>query len=435
MRSVGAMRTGRWGRAAALAFVLALTSSAGSHAAMPPPSQDPFYDVPPKLGKVPNGKILRSRPIDASAAGVVPLQASAWHLQFKSLDAHDRPTAMVTTVLVPDVPWTGPGPRPIVSYQVAEDSADSKCAVSYALSGGIDALRTQSNAATETPNLELPLSRGWAVVAPDYQGPHSAFLAAPEEAHGVLDSLKAAVAFRPAGFNRRTPIGIWGYSGGGYATGVAALFQPTYAPKLNIVGAAMGAPAVSVRAEIDAFSGTFAGGAIAMGIAALKRAYPEVRLGRYLSDAGRAAVAASAHDCLAEAALRHPFLSIEDLEARPGILDEPKLDGFLRSSACATCAGTLRSPSFTTTTRPTSSRRSARAYDDETLVSAWLNRGRPRRAGWRAHCLSGCGSTARGRLPGGPLRGRARAERLWQPRRLEPTRFAYRFGPTQNLVS
>ena len=331
MRLVAATRTDRWGTAASLAFVFALTSSAAAQAAMPPPSQDPFYDVPPKLGKVPNGKILRSRPIDASAAGVVPLQASAWQLQFKSLDAHDRPTAMVTTVLVPDVPWTGPGQRPIVSYQVAEDSADSKCAVSYALSGGTDALRTESNAATETPNLELPLSRGWAVVAPDYQGPHSAFLAAPEEAHGVLDSLKAAVAFKPAGFNRKTPIGIWGYSGGGYATGVAALFQPTYAPKLNIVGAAMGAPAVSVRAEIDAFSGTFAGGAIAMGIAALKRAYPGARLGHYLSDAGRAAVAASAHDCLAEAAQRHPFLSMEDLEVRPGILDRPKLDGFLRS--------------------------------------------------------------------------------------------------------
>jgi hypothetical protein len=330
MRSVGAIRTGRRGRAAALAFVFALTSSAVAQAAMPPPSQDPFYDVPPKLGKLPNGRILKSRPIDASAAGV-PLQASAWQLQFKSLDAHDRPTAMVTTVLVPDVAWAGAGQRPIVSYQVAEDSADPKCAVSYALSGGTDALQTESNAATETPNLELPLSRGWAVVAPDYQGPHSAFLAAPEEAHGVLDSLRAAVAFKPTGFDRKTPIGIWGYSGGGYATGVAALFQPTYAPKLNIVGAAMGAPAVSVRAEIDAFSGTFAGGAIAMGIAALKRAYPGVRLRQYLSDAGRAAVAASAHDCLAEAAQRHPFESIEDLEARPGILDEPKLDGFLRS--------------------------------------------------------------------------------------------------------
>jgi pimeloyl-ACP methyl ester carboxylesterase len=310
--------------------VLVLGFASAARAAMPPPSQDPFYDVPAKLGKLANGKVLKSREIEASAAGV-PLQASAWQLQFKSLDAHNRPTAIVTTVLVPDVPWTGPGERPVVSYQTAEDSADSKCAVSYALSGGTDALQTESNAATETPNLEAPLSRGWAVVAPDYQGPHSAFLAAPEEAHGVLDSLRAAVAFKPAGFSRKTPLGIWGYSGGGYATSVAALFQPSYAPKLNIVGAAIGAPAVSVRAEIDAFSGSVAGGAIGMGIAALKRAYPEAHLGGYLSDAGRAAVAASAHDCLAEAAQRYPFESIEDLEARPGILDEPKLDAFLRS--------------------------------------------------------------------------------------------------------
>ncbi len=321
----------RWVKAGALAFVLALSSGAAAQAAIPPPSQDPFYDVPSKLGKLPNGTILKSRQSQASADGVA-LPASAWQLQFKSLDAHDRPTAMVTTVLIPDVPWTGDGPRPLVSYQVAEDSADQKCAVSYALSGGADAaLQTQSNSATESPILELPLSQGWAVVAPDYQGPHSAFLSPPEEAHGVLDSLRAALRFKPAGFSKQTPLGIWGYSGGGYATAVAALFQPTYAPKLNIVGAAMGAPAVSVRAEIDAFSGSIGGGAIAMAIAALKRAYPEAHLGRYLSDSGRAAVASSAHDCLVQASQRHPFLTFEDLAAQPGILDNPVLDGFLRS--------------------------------------------------------------------------------------------------------
>jgi hypothetical protein len=328
--------------AIALAFVLL---SSAAQAAMPPPSEDPFYDVPSHLGRLANGKVLNSREIDASAAGV-PLQATAWQLQFKSLDAHDRPTAMITTVLIPDVPWTGPGERPIVSYQVAEDSADQKCAVSYALSGGTDAMQTQSNASSETPNLEVPLSRGWAVVAPDYQGPNSHFLAAPEEAHGVLDSLKAALRFKPAAFSRDTPIGIWGYSGGGYATGVAALWQPTYAPKLNIVGAALGAPAVSLRAEIDAFSGSVAGGAIAMSIAALKRAYPEARLGSYLSDTGREAVASSAHDCLAEAAARHPFLSIEDLQGQPGILDTPKLDRFLRSISPRFMPGHAEVPIF-----------------------------------------------------------------------------------------
>jgi hypothetical protein len=238
---------------------------------------------------------------------------------------------MITTVLVPDAAWTGPGPRPLVSYQTAEDSSDQKCAASYALSGGPAALQTESNASLETPLFELPLSRGWAVVAPDYQGPHSHFIAAPEEAHGVLDSMRAALRFKAAGFSRRTPIGMWGYSGGGLATGDAALFQPDYAPKLNIVGAAMGAPAVDIRAELDAFNGTVAGGAIAMAIAALQRAYPEEHLGRYLSAEGRAIVASSAHDCLAEAAQRHPFLTVDDLEAQPGILDTPALERFMRS--------------------------------------------------------------------------------------------------------
>jgi hypothetical protein len=37
---------------------MALLSCSFASAALPPPSQDPFYEVPHKLGKLANGKIL-----------------------------------------------------------------------------------------------------------------------------------------------------------------------------------------------------------------------------------------------------------------------------------------------------------------------------------------------------------------------------------------
>jgi hypothetical protein len=319
-------------RAAAIvaSLLVVLAGAAVAQAQVPLPSQDPFYAVPPEIAGLPNGTILKSRAVAVSALGL-PLGVTAWQLEYKSLDAQNQPTAMVTTVMVPLTPWKGPLPRPLLSYQFAEDGADSKCAPSYALHAGVESLLTQSNASAETTLMAQTLSHGWAVAAPDYQGPDSHFLAAPEEAHGVLDGIRAALAFRPAGFVSSTPIGMLGYSGGGYATSVAALFQRSYAPDVKLAGAAIGAPAVDVRAEIQAFSGTIAGGAIAMGIAALDRAYPERHLQQYLNAAGQQAVAQSEHDCLAEAAEKHPFASMQQWEAQPNALKLPAVTSFLNS--------------------------------------------------------------------------------------------------------
>jgi pimeloyl-ACP methyl ester carboxylesterase len=311
-------------------LALMLSASALADGQVPSPDNDPFYAVPNGIAGLANGTIIKSRAVSVSSIGV-PLPARAWQLQYKSLDVQGRPTAMVTTVMIPTAAWTGSGPRPLVSYQVAEDGADQKCAASYALDGGLAAGETESNAYAETGLIALALARGWAVVASDYEGPTSAFLAAPEEAHGVLDGIRAALAFGPAGFSAKTQVATWGYSGGGYATSVAALYQPSYAPGLHIVGAAVGSPAASVEAEVNAFNGSVAGGAIPMSIAAIERAYPGENIGQYLNAAGRAAVTATAHDCLEEAAEQYPLGNLDEWEAKPNALEQPALVNFLNS--------------------------------------------------------------------------------------------------------
>jgi pimeloyl-ACP methyl ester carboxylesterase len=306
---------------------LATTAAAGGATL---PAKDPFYTVPSGLKHLANGTILKSRHVTASAAGL-PLHVSAWQLEYKTLDVNNKPTAMVTTLLVPTAPWTGKGARPVVSYQFAEDGASTACAPSYALTGGTASLETESNASTETQLLDPLLKEGWALAIPDYEGPGSYFFSAAEEAHGVLDGIKAALHFKAAGFSNKNPVAMMGYSGGGYATAVAALYQAKYAPKLHLTAAAIGSPAVSVTAELKAFSGGIGGGAIAMAIAALERAYPKANLGQYLNAAGKSAVEESSQACLIQAAEEHPFASISQWEATPDALQKPAVTSFLDS--------------------------------------------------------------------------------------------------------
>jgi hypothetical protein len=303
---------------------------AGSGAGVPVPDRDPFYAVPAGISALRNGSVLASRPITA-LAGPVPLPARAWEVKYKTTDNQGAPTATVLTVMVPKIPWTGHGPRPLVSYQTAEDGVGTKCSPSYALHAGLGA--SNSNSEPETIEMALALARGWAVAAPDYEGPHSAFLGAPGEAHGVLDGLRAALRFKPAGLGAHTPAALWGYSGGAYASSVAAQAQPSYAPELKLAGVALGGVPGSVRAELTAFSGSFAGGAIMVGIVGIDRAFPAAHVLSYLNARGHRLAAASQTDCITDAAVRSPFLSVTSIEASPGVMDSPAVAALLRSTS------------------------------------------------------------------------------------------------------
>lgn len=296
---------------------LAFLPAVGEAQTLPPqPDQDPFYAVPQKIAKLPNGAVLDSRRITAFAAGV-PLPATAWQLKYKTLGTHDQPTATVTTVLVPHAPWTRPGTRPLVSFQSAEDGVGTRCAPSWALRGGLLAGVTPSQGDLA---LTIPLlQRGWAVVTSDYEGPDSQFASAKMAAHGVLDGIRAALRFGPAGFSRSTPVGMWGYSGGGFATTVAAQLHRSYAPELKFTGIAVGGAPGDIRAVYHAANDSQYGGALALLFIGLDRAFPEAHLHRHLNAAGRRVMAASQTDCLLDAAARHPLLDFSEHISATGL--------------------------------------------------------------------------------------------------------------------
>lgn len=268
------------------------------------PDADPFYAVPGDIAGSANGTVLDSRPITASA-GPVPLDAKAWQVKYKTTDHTGEATATVVTVLVPNTPWTGPGPRPLVSFQSAEDGVGLRCAPSLALRGGGLLGGAVSDVVTSVPKL---LHTGWAVAVADYQGPDSLFTNAKMTAHGVLDGIRAARSFAPAGIDPNAPMGLTGYSGGGYASLIAAMYQPTYAPELDFAGLAYGGTGSDSREVYDTANGGPFGGGVPILFVAQSRAYPQAQLESHLDDTGRRIIAESQADCIFDGTARYPGL-------------------------------------------------------------------------------------------------------------------------------
>lgn len=327
-------------RRALLAAALFATCAAPAAAASP--DTDPFYGVPAGIQNLRNGTIIDSRKVTVTQLSI-PIDANAWEVRFKTQDNTGAPTAYITTVIVPRTPWTGSGPRPVLSYQMPEDGVGLKCAPSYVLTAGLAA---PSNTTPDATTVATALGRGWIVIVPDYEGPRSMWLGAMGQARGVLDSLRAARAFKPAGIDPRAPIGLWGYSGGAIASSTAAQLQPSYAPDIKLAGVALGGNNASIRAGLQAFDGSLFGGAIVIGFIGLDRAYPQYHLTDYLNATGTAAVAESQEDCIADAVVKHPLFRASYALKDPDALNGPVWSDVFRRASPLTFPGTPDAPIY-----------------------------------------------------------------------------------------
>jgi hypothetical protein len=248
------------------------------------------------------GTITSSQPTTIAALGL-PLKVQAWRLQYASTDTAGAPVTDVATVLLPNVA-SATSPRPLLSYQVAEDALSTQWAPSNEMQSGTEG---------EEPLILAALEQGWAVVVPDYEGPQSQWTAGVQAGHGVLDAIRAAESFPPLGLSGgSTPVGLWGYSGGGQASAWAAELQPSYAPELHVAGVAEGGVPVNVadvarKINGGPFSGMYFGAGIG-----LSRAYPQlIDLSKILNPLGQAKAQAMSSANVAEMVAEGAFQPIE----------------------------------------------------------------------------------------------------------------------------
>ncbi|WP_255507063.1 lipase family protein [Mycolicibacterium sp. 018/SC-01/001] len=215
---------------------------------------------------------MRSRRVQMSFFGRVR-HGAATQLMYRSTDLHGRPEAAVTTVVVPR--GKNPAECPVLSYQCAIDAVAARCFPSYALRLGAGLVGASVQA--EFLFIAAALSRGWAVSIPDHEGLAGMWGAPYEAGFRVLDGLRAAVGDPAIGLSPTAPMAIWGYSGGGLASGWAAEAADTYAPELDIVGAVLGSPVVDPESVARRLNASPWAGLAALMIASLVHVFPGAR--------------------------------------------------------------------------------------------------------------------------------------------------------------
>lgn len=285
----------------------ALTPPVLAGAAPVQPSVDDFCRAPDGFESTAPGTILRDRPVQLASYSALPFNAQAWQLLYRTTDLAGKPMASVTTVILP-AGAPPAGGRPLLSYQMATDSIDPGCAASVAMQpgSGLEAFTSQG----QMTFVGQALQRGWAVSVPDHEGPAPRVGTPREPGYVVLDGVRAAEQFAPLGLSgARTPVGLWGYSGGGLASAWAAQVQPTYAPELNVRGFALGSPSPDPAAVVHRLNGTPWAGLQTMVLASTRELFPDAarEIDARLTPAGRAALAAPADQCLASTLVTNLF--------------------------------------------------------------------------------------------------------------------------------
>jgi len=207
----------------------------------------------------------------------------AWQMQYVSTDQRGRPVAVSGLVAVPAAPWTGPGTRPVVSFHFGTLGLGSQCAFSKQLAGAYQD-------EYEGDQIAAILRAGWAVAATDdigyLTGQTHTYMVGQNSAHAVLDAVRAAFRL-PTGLSTGTKVGVWGYSQGGAATLWSAQLAATYAPDLQLAGAAAGGVPADLREVAKASNGgAFAGFSVDATIG-LHTAHPDLPLESVMNDQGR----------------------------------------------------------------------------------------------------------------------------------------------------
>ncbi|WP_348762446.1 lipase family protein [uncultured Salinisphaera sp.] len=260
------------------------------------PDNDPFYRSPAsvRLAALAPGTVVRYRPIVARSYKLGYVQAHAWQFVYISRDTHGAPIADTASLLIP-----APARGRLLSYQVAYDALNPVCNPSQELLRGT---------MLEQRFVSAALRRGWSVVLPDHEGPDMAYLSGRQAGHAVLDGLRGAhrLTGRPD-----DPIGLWGYSGGGFATLWAAQMAVDYAPGLPIKGVAAGGVPGDLDRVAEHLDGHAFAGLYFQAFFGLANAYPEIDLERLLNDKGRAVEQRLSTSCLGQwlSGVRDPLLS------------------------------------------------------------------------------------------------------------------------------
>lgn len=297
-----------------------------------PPEMDPgFYDPPQRVldAKEP-GELISARRVTIATYSALPVNVDSWQVSYRSTDTHGNAIPAVATLLKPRGKTPDGKPRPLLSFQSATDGLARYCEPSYQyqLASVPHNFTGSASVGNEILQVQAALTQGWAVVVADTQGPKSAYAAGPLQARVALDGIRAAQRFAPMGLpGNETKVGMAGYSGGAITTNWAAEILNSYAPELNVVGAAAGGTQPELDVTLNMANGQATAGLILAAVVGLSREYPELKsyIDDHITPEGRVLLQAKDNLCLTYTALALPFLDNKALLRGGDPLRHPKV--------------------------------------------------------------------------------------------------------------
>ncbi|MBO9534141.1 MAG: hypothetical protein J7513_14315 [Solirubrobacteraceae bacterium] len=294
-----------------LLAVLVMPSTSQAEVVLYPPA-DSWYTAPADIATLAPGTVIRSRSVTLRTAPTVKMPFTAYQVLYRTTNRAGQPIATAASIILPNNKRFAADPK-LVSYQTAYDGLSPNCQPSYTLRRGSVALQ-----GAETLLMTTILNRGWTIVTADYEGPDNNWGVAETTAKGVLDGIRAAESFQPAGLvkGKDTPVGMVGYSGGGNATGWANEWATSYAPELNLVGAAYGGVGTRLQRVVSALNGQLFAGIAFAGIFGVTSGYPEVDMKQYLNKQGLQVMKelrSPHYSCITDFVFKYAFQKFRDL--------------------------------------------------------------------------------------------------------------------------
>jgi len=261
------MRRGAWVVVVAVALATASCGSSSSGAKAYAGSDPSFYSVPSSLPGKHHGDLIRYQRLADVPGG------HAYRVMYRSTSTQGAPIAVTGLVAVPT---TKGKDRVVLSWAHGTTGIADICAPS----------KTPSSAFN--PLMQKFLSRGWDVVATDYEGlgtpGRHPYIAGVSEGRSTLDIIRAVHQIPDAEAGERAL--VWGHSQGGHAAMFAAQLAPTWTPEVKVLGTVAGAPPSQLPLIAAALKGGNFQGYLAMAAVGLNAAYPEAKLEDLLTPKG-----------------------------------------------------------------------------------------------------------------------------------------------------
>ncbi|MFC6883853.1 MULTISPECIES: lipase family protein [Actinomadura] len=240
------------------------------------------------------GDLLACREVKLSnIPGDIPMKG--YKVRYVSTDAKGAKNVVTGTVAVPTAAWTKGGSRPTVAFNPGTLGSGQQCAFSKQLAG-------QFVDMYEGGNLALFLKAGYAVAATDgvgyVAGQVHTYMIGANAGHALLDAVRSSRQIPGGTLKPDGKVGISGYSEGGAASLWGAQLASSYAPELDVVGAAAGGVPGDLKLTAKQLNGSLFAGFLADALVGLNAAYPEMPFNELMNDQGKQAIKDVKGNCL-----------------------------------------------------------------------------------------------------------------------------------------